>query len=145
MFSKACEYGIKAAIFVAKNSYEGKRVNPKEIAREINSPHAFTAKILQALVRNNIINSVKGAYGGFEIKKELIPHIKLSQIVNAIDGDTIYKGCGLGLETCNEERPCPVHDKFKEIRNRLREMLETTTLDELALNIKNGNTFLKAF
>ena len=143
MFSKACEYGIKAAIFIAKNSYEGKRVNPKEISEEINSPQAFTAKILQALVKHNVINSVKGAYGGFEIEKDSIPNIKLSQIVNAIDGDSIYKGCGLGLETCNEEHPCPVHDKFKEIRNNLRDMLETTTLEELALNLKNGNAFLK--
>ena len=144
MFSKACEYGIKAAIFIAKNSCEGKRVNSKEISKEINSPHAFTAKILQALVRHNIINSVKGAYGGFEIDKDTIPHIKLSQIVNAIDGDAIYKGCGLGLETCNEKHPCPVHDKFVEIRGGLRSMLETTTLEELALNLKNGNAFLKA-
>lgn len=144
MFSKACEYGIKAAIFIAKNSCEGKRVNPKEISKEINSPQAFTAKILQALVRHNIINSVKGAYGGFEIDKDTIPHIKLSQIVNAIDGDAIYKGCGLGLETCNEKHPCPVHDKFVEIRGGLRSMLETTTLEELALNLKNGNAFLKA-
>lgn len=143
MFSKACEYGIKAAILIAKNSYEGKRVNLKEISQEINSPQAFTAKILQALVRHNIVNSTKGAYGGFEIEKEIIPHIKLSQIVNAIDGDSIYKGCGLGLETCSEEHPCPVHDKFKDIRNNLRNMLETTTLEELALNIKNGDAFLK--
>ena len=59
MFSKACEYGIKAAIFIAINSYEGRRVSPKEIAEEINSPQAFTAKILQDLVRNNIVFSIK--------------------------------------------------------------------------------------
>ena len=144
MFSKACEYGIKATIFIAKNSYEGRRVNPKEISKEIDSPQAFTAKILQALVRHKVINSVKGAYGGFEINKDAIPNIKLSQIVNAIDGDAIYKGCGLGLETCDENHPCPVHDKFVEIRGGLRSMLETTTLEELALNLKNGNAFLKA-
>ena len=98
MFSKACEYGIKAAIFIATKSYEGKRVSPKEISAEIDSPQAFTAKILQALVKHNIINSVKGAYGGFEIDKTNIGNVKLSQIVNAIDGDSIYSGCGLGLE-----------------------------------------------
>ena len=69
MFSKACEYGIKATIFIASNSYEKQRVSLKEIAKEIDSPEAFTAKILQNLVRHKIINSVKGAYGGFEIEK----------------------------------------------------------------------------
>ncbi|WP_027137838.1 RrF2 family transcriptional regulator [Gaetbulibacter saemankumensis] len=143
MFSKACEYGIKAAIYIATQSYEGNRVTPKAIALEIDSPKAFTAKILQALVKHDIVFSVKGAYGGFEIPKEKIGRIKLSQIVNAIDGDTIYKGCGLGLNQCNENHPCPVHDKFKRVREELKYMLENTSLEELALNIKSGLSFLK--
>ena len=118
-------------------------MSPKEIAKEIDSPQAFTAKILQDLVRHNVINSVKGAHGGFEIDKNDIPLIKLTQIVNAIDGDSIYNGCGLGLEKCDENHPCPVHDKFKSVRDELKHMLENTTLDELALNITSGMSFLK--
>ncbi|WP_340154139.1 Rrf2 family transcriptional regulator [uncultured Winogradskyella sp.] len=143
MFSKACEYGIKAAIFIAVNSSENNRVSPKEISEEIDSPQAFTAKILQALVRNHVIKSVRGAYGGFEIEKDKIATTKLSEIVYAIDGDGIYKGCGLGLHTCNENHPCPVHDKFKVVREELREMLENTSLEQLALDIKAGVSFLK--
>lgn len=143
MFSKACEYGIKASVFIAINSFEGKRVSPKEIAEEINSPQAFTAKILQALVKHQVIKSIKGAHGGFEIDKNEIKYIKLAHIVNAIDGDSIYKGCGLGLETCDENHPCPVHDKFKAIRENLKNMLETTSLEELALNITSGLSFLR--
>lgn len=143
MFSKACEYGIKASIYIALNSYDGKRVSLKEIAKEVNSPEAFTAKILQDLVRHKIINSVKGAYGGFEIDKENIASIKLAQIVNAIDGDGIYHGCGLGLDVCDANHPCPVHDQFITIRNELKYMLEKTNLEQLALDIKSGASFLK--
>ena len=143
MFSKACEYGIKASIYIASNSYENKRVSLKEIAKSIDSPVAFTAKILQDLVRHNIINSVKGAHGGFEIEKDYIKYIKLSQIVEAIDGDQIYNGCGLGLHTCDEAHPCPVHDQFKTIRNELKHMLENTNIEQLALDIKSGVSFLK--
>lgn len=143
MFSKACEYGIKASIYIAVNSYDGVRVSLKEIAKEINSPEAFTAKILQDLVRNKLINSVKGAYGGFEIEKENIANIKLAQIVNAIDGDNIYHGCGLGLNVCDANHPCPVHDQFINIRTELKNMLENTNLEQLAMDIKAGATFLK--
>lgn len=143
MFSKACEYGIKASIFIAINSREGKLVSPKEIAKEIDSPQAFTAKILQALVRKKIIKSVQGAHGGFEIDKNEIPNIKLSAIVNAIDGDTIYNGCGLGLHSCDESHPCPVHDKFKKVRAELKDMLESTSLEQLALDIQSGVAYLK--
>lgn len=143
MFSKACEYAIKASIFIAINSSEGNRVNPKEISEAIDSPRAFTAKILQPLVKNDIISSTKGAHGGFEIEKTKISSIKLSQIVNAIDGDKIYNGCGLGLHACSEDHPCPVHDKFKIVRSELKDMLENTDLQRLVLDIKSGVSFLK--
>lgn len=143
MFSKACEYGIKAAIHIAVQSNQGDRVSLKDIAKEIDSPEAFTAKILQQLAKNNIIDSVKGPAGGFEIDKKKLAKIKLSHIVSAIDGDSIYKGCGVGLKECSEKKPCPVHDKFKKIRNDLKQMLESTSLMELALGLKEGITYLK--
>ena len=59
MFSKACEYGIKAAVFIAVRSQKDERVSLNEIAKEINSPVAFTAKVLQQLTRNQIVDSLK--------------------------------------------------------------------------------------
>jgi Rrf2 family protein len=142
MFSKACEYGIKATLYVATQSLQDKRVNLKDIAREINSPEAFTAKILQQLARHGVVDSVKGPNGGFQIGKNRLHEVKLSEIVSAIDGDNIYRGCGLGLEQCNAKQPCPLHDKFVGIRNDLRKMLESTSLYELATGLEVGLTFL---
>ena len=143
MFSKTCEYGIRAAIFIASESYQNNRVGLRDIAKRIDSPEAFTAKILQILSKNNIINSIKGVGGGFEIPKEIMSQIKLSQIVTALDGDRVFTGCGLGLNHCSEDHPCPVHDKFKLIRSELAFMLENTNLEELAMGIKAGDTFLR--
>jgi len=143
MFSKACEYGIKAAVFIAVKSDQESRVSLNEVAKEINSPIAFTAKVLQQLTKNGIVASVKGPKGGFEINKNEIAKIKLSKIVSAIDGDAIYEECGLGFHKCNENRPCPIHHKFKVIRNDLKQMLETTSLLDLSNDINNGITFLK--
>ncbi len=143
MFSKSCEYGIRATLFIASESYKGNKVGIKDITEQINSPEAFTAKILQALVRHGIIRSTKGPSGGFGIEKEDISKIKLADIVSAIDGDSIYHGCALGLPTCSEESPCPVHFKFKYIREELKQMLVSTTLEELILGINTGKTFLK--
>ena len=143
MFSKTCEYGIRATIFIASQSYQDNRVGLKDIAKKIDSPEAFTAKILQILSKDNIIHSIKGVGGGFEIPKETMSQIKLIQIVSAIDGDRVFTGCGLGLSQCSEDHPCPVHDKFKSIRNELAFMLENTNLEELAIGIKSGDTFLR--
>jgi Rrf2 family iron-sulfur cluster assembly transcriptional regulator len=143
MFSKTCEYGIRATIFIASESYQNKRVGLKDIAKKIDSPEAFTAKILQILSKDNIINSIKGVGGGFEIPRETMRNIKIAQIVNALEGDQVFTGCGLGLTHCSDDHPCPMHEKFKSIRNELAFMLENTNLEELVLGIKSGDTFLR--
>lgn len=128
---------------IAVQSEMGIRVSLKDIAKAIDSPEAFTAKILQVLAKNGIVTSVKGPTGGFEITTKDSHRIKLSHIVSAIDGDSIYKGCGLGLKACNENKPCPVHDKFKIIREELRTMLESTSIYELSETVHDGLTFLR--
>lgn len=144
MFSKACEYGIKAAIFIAVKSQQDIRVRLNDIAEEINSPVAFTAKVLQKLTKDKLVDSLKGPAGGFEIKKNRLAKIRLNQIVFAIDGNTVYEGCGLGFNNCDENKPCPVHHKFKLIRDDLKQMLETTSLLDLSKDINNRVTFLKS-
>lgn len=143
MFSKACEYGIKATLYIAYQSKLGKRVGIKDIAKAINSPEAFTAKILRELVKVGIIHSAKGPHGGFEIEPDKLQDLKLAEIVLAIDGDQIYSGCGLGLKECNALKPCPVHDKFVTVREELKIMLESTLVKELANGLNDGLTFLK--
>lgn len=143
MFSKACEYGIRAALFIAVKSRKKNRVSLNEIAKEINSPTAFTAKVLQQLRKIGIIDSVRGPVGGFEIKMNKLDKITLCEIVSAIDGNSVYLGCGLGFQNCNEGKPCPIHHKFKLIRHDLKQMLESTTLLDLSYDLNNGITFLK--
>ncbi|MDN3688578.1 RrF2 family transcriptional regulator [Cyclobacterium jeungdonense] len=142
MFSKSCEYGIKAIIYIATRSLEGERVKIGEVSKGINAPEAFTAKILTSLIKKKILESKKGPYGGFIIGIQRIAEIKVSEIVSAIDGEDIYIGCGLGLKECNSSQPCPMHDKFVKIREELREMLESTTILELATGLKSGKTLL---
>lgn len=143
MFSKACEYAIRSCIFIATKSMEDERANLKAISKEIDSPEAFTAKILQQLVKSDIVKSVKGAMGGFVIEKEKLSVIKLKHIVFAIDGEAIYTACSLGMKECSEIFPCPVHNQYKIIKNGIKEMLETTDLKQLCSGLKNGVTFLK--
>ena len=143
MFSKACEYGIKASIYIALQSIQGERVSLKKIAKEINSPEAFTAKILLQLAKIDIIKSSKGPSGGFEIPKDKIDTIMLADIVFAIDGNSIYEGCALGFNICNATKPCPIHDKFVNVREELKRMLQNTSLYELATGLEVGLTFLK--
>jgi len=142
MFSKACKYAINSMVFLATLPDGQVRSGLKEISFAIDSPEAFTGKILQALVRENLLVSVKGPHGGFEISEEG-RKAPLYRIVQVIDGDSIFTGCALGLQVCSEKHPCAVHHKFKAIRDHLTGMMMTTTLTDMAQGITNGISFLK--
>ncbi len=143
MFSKSCEYAIRATIYVAKQSIKDRKVSLKEIATATDSPEAFTAKILQKLVKTNILSSAKGPNGGFFVSETDLDRVKLWNVVFTIDGQSLYQDCSLGLKKCNEQKPCPLHFKFKEIRENIRESLEQTSLKDLATEVIVGNAFLK--
>lgn len=143
MFSKSCEYGVRALIYITSKSNQGERVNITDIAAEIDSPMAFTAKILQKLVKGGIVQSVKGPHGGFQIREGDTRETTLADVVKAMDGSATFTGCGLGLKECSDLKPCPLHDTFKNIRGGLKTMMESTTLNYLAAELEAGNTFLK--
>ncbi|HKM44933.1 MAG TPA: Rrf2 family transcriptional regulator [Dysgonamonadaceae bacterium] len=143
MFSKACEYGIKASVYIVEHSLKNEKVSLKDVAKAIGSPEAYTSKILQQLSRSNVIRSEKGPAGGFSIDESKIAETNLSTIVYAIDGDSIYKECGLGFHECDESKPCVIHNQYKTIRNDLKIMLESTSLIDLSEDINKGLSFLK--
>lgn len=142
MFSKACEYSIRAVVFIWSQSKEGKTVAIKDICKATDVPEHFTAKMLQTLTRLRMISSVKGPKGGFYIEKEQ-ENLRLIDLVTAVDGDAIFKGCGLGLKVCSETNPCPIHNGFKEVRDQLKKMLSETMIKDLAEDLDSGKVFLK--
>ncbi len=142
MFSKACEYGIRAMMYIAQKSKEGERVGIKEISKSIDSPEPFMAKILQDLSRKGLVMSIKGPHGGFYMDTSR-DKISLADVVTAIDGDELFTGCGLGLKACNENKPCPIHYEFKAIRIKLKTMLENTYVEEFTESLNKKLIHLK--
>lgn len=142
MFSKTCEYAIRAIIYIYNKSNSGEcKVGIKEIATEIQSPEHFTAKILQLLSRQEIVSSMKGPNGGFYMNAQQ-GQLNLLEIVKAVDGPHIFTGCVLGLSQCDETKPCPIHAQYKPIRDEMKRMLSGTTVENLATKLEGGLVFL---
>ncbi len=141
-FSRTCEYAIRAVIFVAQKSEGGRKVSIKEIAAGIDAPEHFIAKILQDLGKRELIQSTKGPNGGFYIDEVSRKHT-LADIVNAVDGDKIFKGCGLGLRNCSEIKPCPLHNDFKEIRRKMHLTLQSATIGAFNESLNLGLSYIK--
>ena len=130
MFSKACQYAIKAMVFIQYKSQQNETVNLSEIVEAISSPVAFTAKILQQLRSGNLLESIMGVKGGFRIPQN--KKISIKEIVLIIDGDSIFSHCVLGLKECSAANPCPMHHNYTIIRHEMERIMQETFLADLA-------------
>ena len=142
MFSKTCEYGIKAVLYIASQSLENKRVKIGDIVQNIDSPEAFTSKILGVLSKSEIISSQTGPNGGYEVKEENIHSVTIAEIIKAIEGNDFFDGCVLGLSHCNPNEPCPMHNTVDPIRSRMKKVLQNTTIYDLAKRVENKESTL---
>ena len=128
-FSKKCEYGLQAVLYLTAQEAEF-LCSAEEISSRLKIPKEFTSKILQALTEKGIIISRKGREGGFKLAID--PNqIRLIDIVEAIDGLDILKNCVMGFQNCNKETKCPLHSEWMEIVNKAYRMLSEKTIDKL--------------
>lgn len=128
-------------IYVAQKSRDGSRISIKEIAKGTGAPEHFIAKIMQELSRKKLVHSIKGPHGGFYMDQADLK-TSLADIVTALDGNGIYTECALGLKTCNEKKPCPVHHQYKDIKNKLIKMIENNTIGDFNAKLDSGMFFL---
>ncbi len=129
LFSKACEYGIRAMLFLASQE-DDKPVRVREIAETLKIPIPFLSKIVHSLSRNALIHSQKGPGGGVTLAKAP-SEITLLQVVEVIDGLDLFRACALGLPHCSDDFPCPLHGKWGVLRAEIQEMLTHRTLDQI--------------
>ena len=143
MLSKSTEYAIRALVFIQLCNWEEKRPGVGEIAKEIEAPEAYTAKILQTLTKNKLLNSMKGRGGGF-FYDENQSSLTLYDVIHAVEGDACFHKCGFGLKQCNDNNPCPFHDKYKFLRDGFLEIVKTETIKSFSEKIQHGDAVLKS-
>jgi Rrf2 family protein len=141
MLSNSSKYAVKAVLFLAIHSSEKNKVMVKDIAKPINVPQAYIAKLLQPLVKEKIISSVRGPKGGFYLNETNLMNSIIS-IVKVIDGDEKLNSCMLSLEKCNEQKPCPLHSVLSASRNQIMENLRVITIKDLIVDVELGKAFL---
>jgi Rrf2 family transcriptional regulator, iron-sulfur cluster assembly transcription factor len=128
IFSKKCEYGLQAVLYLSTLD-SGEMASALEISKILNIPKEFVSKILQNLTFHGIVASKKGNSGGFFLKKDA-SEIKLIDIVKAIDGLSLFDKCVLGFPNCSPDHPCPVHNKWGRLREEAYKMLSAETLEQ---------------
>jgi Rrf2 family protein len=142
MFSKSCEYAIKIMAFIAYQQSKSKElVGLDAISETIDSPKAFTAKILQQLTKARLLKSTRGRTGGFFLDNN--QNISLADIVKAIDGPKLFEDCLLGFDKCQDDNPCVLHYQLKKERNSLKNKLLSTDIHTIAKRVNRQKAYFK--
>jgi Rrf2 family protein len=131
MFNKETEYALRGLVYIQLQNNLGRRPGLVEIAKEIDAPPFYTAKILQRLVRQEYINSLKGKGGGFYFDPQK-PELSIRELLDATEGSKIITACGFGLKDCNGSNPCPLHEKYAPIREAIEKLVSLETIQSLA-------------
>jgi len=135
IFTSTTEYAIRGLSELASRSTGGS-VLLDQLVAGTDLPRDFMAKIFQRLVKAGLLRSAKGRGGGFTLARPA-HEITLMHIVEAIEGPQRLDQCVVGLEKCTDVMPCPQHDLYKPLRQRLKDYLNTTTLADLAASLKS--------
>lgn len=131
MFNKETKYAFRALVYIQQQNHKDRRPGIVEIAKEIEAPQFYIAKILQRMVRFGFVGSLKGKGGGFYFDTTK-PDLPLKDLIVAIEGDKTFTACGFGLKQCNGQNPCPMHAQYAPIREAINKMVSEETIQRFA-------------
>jgi len=135
ILSKSFGYALRGILYIAKMQDEKRKIQIDEIAGNLSVPKHFLGKIMQQTVKEGLLKSTKGPYGGFSIVDKTLstPLIKLVEITEGMDQ---FKICILKLKYCNGINPCPLHNDMQVIRGKFLTVLTETTIGDLLKDSK---------
>lgn len=141
MLTKGSEYALRALLYIQLQNWEGKRPGVVEIAREIDAPEAYSAKILHMLTSHQFLDSAKGRGGGFFYSDQQAERA-LYDIIVHLEGDRLFTSCGIGLKHCSDAQPCPLHHEFIKVREKLYNIFKNESIRSLSEKVRDGNAVL---
>jgi Rrf2 family protein len=118
--TRKSDYAVRCVLFLSKE--EGRTVGAAEIAAAVLVPKTFLAKVLQRLAKKGIVESVKGAAGGFRLAKAP-SQISLLDVIEAVQGASVLNACAVDKTACSLSVSCAVHPVWVGLRRDIEKRL----------------------
>ncbi len=130
LLTRASEYAL---LSIDKIRQSDKPIGAEQLAQELNIPKSFLAKILQGLARENILESKKGAYGGFILSKSL-DEVSIYNIISAAEGKapTVFD-CTQYINSCPNGAigTCAISPFLNRFQHKIDNFLINLTLKDI--------------
>ena len=116
---------MRGILYIVIKQDDQPKVQIDEIARNFSVPKHFLGKIMQQAVREGLLRSTKGPYGGFSLANETLS-ISLIRLVEITDGMDQFRVSVLKLKYCDGTNPCPLHYEMEKIRGKFLTLFTET-------------------
>ena len=127
------EYALRALVSLGQLPPNGV-ISIHSIANEQRLPRKFLEQILNDLRHAGVVESRRGAAGGYRLAR-LSTEVTLAEVIRRVDGalapvscvsERFYEKC-----SCPDETRCPLRSIMKEVRDTVARQMEQTTVADL--------------
>lgn len=134
--STKTRYGLRALLYMAERYDVDRAVPVGEIAKEQQVSEKYLEQLFIKLRRKNIISSVRGAQGGYVLRRNP-REVTVASVVEALEGDITFADC-LSSGGCRNKGSCATHDLWSRLKDSIDGILEDTTLFDLVNRCGSG-------
>lgn len=129
MISQTAEYALRVVLYLASRP-AGERVGAGRVAAELGIPERYLARVMNALARDGVLVSTRGAQGGFSLAVRPSA-LTLAAVVAPFDAVGQAPRCLLREQQCDPADPCLAHEHWHCIAGDVRQFFQTTTIADL--------------
>jgi Rrf2 family protein len=129
--SRKIDYGLRAMIYLASLP-SGSVVPFREIARQMEVPEDFLAKILKTLVDQGLVKSARGPHGGYALGRRPAD-ISFLDVIEAVEGPVALNVCLDGDDACGRSGTCTMVSVWRAGQERMLDVYRQAKLSELTL------------
>lgn len=127
LLSEACEYGLRAVVWLAQRPRGAYKV--KEIAEATKAAPGYLVKVLQELAKAGILTARRGSQGGYTLHRDP-ESLTVLEVISAVDPIERIRTCPLGLEAHGTQL-CLLHRRIDDAMGMMEESFGKTTIQEI--------------
>lgn len=127
--AKGTDYGIRILAHLAKDEV-GSTHNAREVACDLSLPVPMVSKVMKSLARAGVLESHRGAKGGFSLSRPPA-ELSVADIIAALEGPVALTECQIGPALCQHEGSCSVQEPLGVINRTVQNTLSMITLLDL--------------
>jgi Rrf2 family nitric oxide-sensitive transcriptional repressor len=127
--SRKIEYSLMALKFMTKKAL-GELTTAKEVSDALHTPFDATARVMQVMAQKGLLKSEQGAFGGYQIAKDLAK-VSLLDLIQFVEGPTALVKCLQSEEPCEIRGQCNIVSPIQTLNVKMKAFYQSLSLKEI--------------